>query len=61
MQEIIEEASEKLGKQYETAWSLDGIQVKTPMDMAIQARILILSDGEEFLELGNIDKFSMRG
>ena len=35
MQEIVEEASEKLGKQYETAWLLDGLPVKSPMDMPI--------------------------
>ena len=35
MAEIIEEASEKLGEQYETAYLLDGRPAKTPLDMPI--------------------------
>jgi hypothetical protein len=38
---------------------LDGLAVKSPLDMPIQARILILSDTEYYRELKNIDQFDL--
>lgn len=35
MAEIIEEASEKLGEQYESAYLLDGRPTKSPRDIPI--------------------------
>ena len=35
MSEIIEEVSEKIGEQYETAYLIDGQHMKTPLEMPL--------------------------
>ena len=58
MTEIIEEASEKLGDIYESAFLIDGKSAKTPLDMPIQSRILIISKDEHFNPLSGLENFS---
>ena len=57
MLEILEEVSNKIGEQYESAWLIDGQRMLSPLDLPIQARILVVSRGEEFCGIRNLEKF----
>ena len=48
MLEILDEVSTKLGQQFESAWLIDGMRMKSPLDLPIAARIIIASKSEEF-------------
>jgi len=57
MLEILEEVSNKIGEQFETAWLIDSKQMLSPLDIPIQARILVVSKNEEFCGVRNLEKF----
>ena len=57
MLEILEEVSNKIGEQFETAWLIDGKQMLSPLDIPIQARIIVVSKNEEFYGVRNLEKF----
>jgi hypothetical protein len=57
MLEILEEVSNKIGEQYESAWLIDGQRMLSPLDLPIQARIIVVSRDEEFAGVRNLEKF----
>lgn len=57
MLEIIDEVSTKMGEQFETAYTLDGTLMKTPKDLPLQCRIMVVSKTEEFTGLGGLEHF----
>lgn len=61
MLEIVDEVSTKMEEQYETAWLLDGQAMKTPMDLPLQCRIMVVSKTEEFAGLAGLEHFDSRG
>ena len=48
MLEILDEVSQKLGKQFEAAWLLDGTKVISPLELPNKARIIIASTSHSF-------------
>lgn len=61
MLEIVDEVSTKMEDQYETAWLLDGQAMRTPMDLPLQCRIMVVSKTEEFSGLAGLEHFDTRG
>ena len=57
MLEILDEVSTKMGDQYESAWLIDGQRMKSPLDLPIQTRIIVVSKSEEFEGVSSIEKF----
>ena len=60
MLEIIDEVSTKMGEQFETAWMIDGQPMKTPLQLPLQCRIMIVSKTEEFSGLKGREHFDSR-
>lgn len=60
MLEIIDEVSTKMGEQFETAWMMDGQPMKTPLQLPLQCRIMIVSKSEEFAGLKGREHFESR-
>lgn len=46
--EILEEVSDKIGKQFESVWLLNGERVLSPLDLPSQTRIIVVSTDETF-------------
>lgn len=46
MLEIIDEVSTKMGEQFETAWMIDGQAMRTPLQLPLQCRIMVVSKTE---------------
>ena len=59
MLEVLEEVSEKIGKQFETAWLLDGKIMRSPLDLPIQARVIVVSEDESFKGITGLEHFDM--
>lgn len=59
MLEILEEVSEKMGKQFESAWLLDGQRMQSPLDLPNQTRVIIASTNEEFSGMQGLEHFDM--
>lgn len=57
MLEILEEASEKMEKQFETAWLLDGQQIKSPLELPDECRIIVASTDETFRGISGLEHF----
>lgn len=57
MLEIIDEACTKIGDQYETAFLLDGERMRSPLDIPIQCRIIVVSKSEEFQGVAGLENF----
>lgn len=57
MLEILEEVSNKIGVQFESAWLVDGQRMLSPLDLPIQARILVVSKTDDFNGIRNLEKF----
>ena len=57
MLEIIDEVCTKLGDQYESAFLLDGQRMKSPLEVPIEARIIVVSKNEEFHGLRGLENF----
>ena len=57
MLEILDEVSQKMGKQFETAYLLSGEQMLSPLDLPIEARILVASTTTEFKGLTGLENF----
>jgi hypothetical protein len=58
MLEILDEVSSKIGKQFEAAWLLDGTRVRSPFDLPLECRILLVSTSEEFTGVTGLESFS---
>ena len=61
MLEILEEVSVNIGEQFETAWLIDGTRVLSPLDLPIQARIMVVSRNEEFGGITGLERFEATG
>ena len=61
MLEIVDEVSTKLGIQFETAWMIDGQPIKSPMQLPIQCRIMVVSKNDNFIGLKGKEHFDLRG
>lgn len=48
MLEILDEVSQKMGMQFESAYLLDGQRMKSPLDLPIECRIIVASLNDEF-------------
>jgi len=59
MLEILEEVSEKMGKQFETAWLLDGRKMVSPLDLPNETRIIIASTDDTFKGIVGLEHFDM--
>ena len=57
MLEILEEVSVNIGEQFETAWLIDGKQMFSPLDLPIQARIMVVSKNDEFCGISGLERF----
>ena len=58
MLEILEEVSNKIGDQYESAWLIDGTSMLSPLDIPIKARIIVVSKNEDFYGVRNLEMFA---
>ena len=61
MLEILEEVSVNIGEQFETAWLIDGTQMLSPLELPIQARIMVVSRNEEFGGITGLERFEAAG
>ena len=57
MLEILDEISNRIGKQFESAWLIDGTRMMSPLDLPNQARIIIVSTKEEFSGIKGLEHF----
>ena len=57
MLELLEEISVNIGEQFETAWLIDGKQMLSPLDLPIQARIMVVSKNDEFRGISGLERF----
>lgn len=59
MLEILEEVSDKMGKQIESAWLLNGQRMMSPLDLPIQTRVLVASTTENFKGISGLEHFDL--
>jgi len=59
MLEILEEVSDKMNKQFETAWLLDGKKIVSPLDLPNQTRIIVASTNESFQGVSGLEHFDV--
>ena len=57
MLEILDEVSQKPGKQFEAAWLLDGTKVISPLELPNKARIIIASTSHNFQGITGMEHF----
>lgn len=57
MLQILEEASSRMNKLFESAWLLDGRRMLSPLDLPIDTRIIVASENEEFIGISGLEHF----
>lgn len=57
MLEILDEVSTKLGEQFESAWLIDGMRMRSPLDLPIATRVIIASKSEQFKGVTGLEQF----
>jgi hypothetical protein len=60
MLEIIEEVSERIGSQFESAWLLTGQRVMSPLDLPSQTRVLVVSLNDTFKGITGLEHFDVK-
>ena len=55
--EILEQVSNNIGTQFETAWLIDGKQITSPLHLPIEARIMVVSRNEGFVGISGLEQF----
>ena len=60
MLEILDEVSQKIGVQLETAWLLNGEPIRSPLELPIECRIIVASKSEDFQGIGNYQQFDRK-
>ena len=57
MLEIIDEACSKIGEQFETAYLIDGERMRSPLEIPIQSRIIVVSKTDSFQGIEGLEHF----
>lgn len=57
MLEIIDEACTKIGEQFETAYLIDGEKMRSPLEIPIQSRIIVVSKSDSFQGIEGLEHF----